>query len=37
LLLDARLTAGLAYYVEVNGMETLGVHFTYYLTVEERD
>ena len=37
LLLDARLTAGLAYYVEVNGMDTLGVHFTYYLTVEERD
>ena len=37
LALKTKLNAGVAYYVEVNGTNTLGVHFVYDLFIHESD
>lgn len=37
LLLKTRLNGGMAYYVEVNGTDTLGVHVVYDLLIHEAD
>jgi hypothetical protein len=37
LALKTKLNAGVAYYVEVNGTDTLGVHFVYELFIQESD